>query len=524
MSIEAPVRRPVRPSRTSTATDASGSASSGSRRDEYFAYVDVADRQARHVDRRVPQGAPARRRLGLLLRHRQLRRGHRHRQPLRHRRPVRRPLQRRLPQGRARPPRELRRRRSSRRRSRRCSTTGPTRASTRSPAPTETGSAFGAKHGENRAAITRHRVTAARMVSVPGDEGLRNDENGHPVNRQFLDVPQDEPEIHAEPGFEDEINSFNLFAYLSRSEVTWNPSVVSVCGDSLFCPTTEEYILPIIHGNDRVEWFIQLSDEIIWDVEDRDTGTARAKVMMRAGRRRGHAGRHPPPGLRAEAVDAAGLGERRPRPAGAISSGQLPSVPGRVLDRSTTRRIEPTMTLVSRAEVQIQARLFIGGEFVDAARRRTFPTTTRTTTVIAEVAEARRRPTSTGPWPPRARRSRPGRGCRPPSAGRLLLRARRRHRGGRPRSWPRSSRSTPAIPIRDIRNLDVPADRGDVPLLRRHGRQGPGRRRPGRARLPELRHARAARRGRADRALELPADVLQLEDGPGARRRQHGRA
>ena len=64
-------------------------------------------------------------------------------------------------------------------------------------------------------------------------------------------------------------------------DVTWNPSVVSVCKDSLYCPTTEEYILPIIHGNDRVEWFVQLSDEIHWDVEDRDTGAARAKVVMR---------------------------------------------------------------------------------------------------------------------------------------------------------------------------------------------------------------------------------------------------
>ena len=125
------------------------------------------------------------------------------------------------------------------------------------------------------AAITRHRVVAARAWSASrATRALRSDENGHPVNRHFLDVPQDEPEIHAEPGFEDEVAAFNLFAYLSRSDVTWNPSVVSVCKDSLYCPTTEEYILPIIHGNDRVEWFIQLSDEIIWDVEDRDTGTA----------------------------------------------------------------------------------------------------------------------------------------------------------------------------------------------------------------------------------------------------------
>ncbi|HEV8649370.1 MAG TPA: hydroxyquinol 1,2-dioxygenase [Actinomycetes bacterium] len=149
--------------------------------------------------------------------------------------------------------------------------------------PDETGSAFGPKNGDNRPAITRHRVAAQRMVAVPGDEQLRSDDTGHPINRHFLDVPQDEPQITAEPGFENEVAAFNLFAYLSRSDVTWNPSVVSVCRDSLFCPTTEEYILPIIHGNDRVEWFVQLSDQIHWDVEDRDSGTVRSKVTMKAG-------------------------------------------------------------------------------------------------------------------------------------------------------------------------------------------------------------------------------------------------
>ncbi len=149
--------------------------------------------------------------------------------------------------------------------------------------PFETGTAFGPKNGENRAAINRHRVTAKRMVSVPGDEPLRSDANGHPINRQFLDVPQDEPAIVTEPGFEGQVNAFNLFAYLSRSPVTWNPSIVSVCKNSLYCPTTEEYILPVIHGNDRVEWFVQLSDEIYWSVEDRDTGAMRAKVTMKPG-------------------------------------------------------------------------------------------------------------------------------------------------------------------------------------------------------------------------------------------------
>ena len=150
-------------------------------------------------------------------------------------------------------------------------------------APMETGSAFGPSNGSNDAAVTRHRVVAERMVGVPGDEQIRSDGSGFPVNRAFLDVDQTEPLIEAEPGYEDEVCSFNLYAYLSRSDVTWNPSVVSACKESLYCPTTEEFILPVIHGNDRVEWFVQLSDEIQWDVEDRDTGAKRARVTMKAG-------------------------------------------------------------------------------------------------------------------------------------------------------------------------------------------------------------------------------------------------
>jgi hypothetical protein len=149
--------------------------------------------------------------------------------------------------------------------------------------PAETGSAFGPKNGSNKEAITRHRVTAKRMIGAPGDEPVRSDESGFPINRHFKDVPQDKPEVLAEPDFEGEVVSFNLFAYLSRSDVTWNPSIVSVCKASLYCPTTEEYILPVIHGNDRVEWFVQLSDEIQWEVEDRETGAMRARVTMRAG-------------------------------------------------------------------------------------------------------------------------------------------------------------------------------------------------------------------------------------------------
>jgi hypothetical protein len=151
-------------------------------------------------------------------------------------------------------------------------------------APMETGLAWmGKKNGHNAAAIGRAREECKRMPGLRGDAPLRTDRNRYPVNRAFLDVPQDEPEIQAEPGFEGEVHAFNLFAYLSRSDVTWNPSVTSVCKDSLFCPTTEEYILPLKHANDRIEWFLQLSDQIEWQIEDRHTGLPRAKVVMRPG-------------------------------------------------------------------------------------------------------------------------------------------------------------------------------------------------------------------------------------------------
>jgi Hydroquinone 1,2-dioxygenase large subunit N-terminal len=150
-------------------------------------------------------------------------------------------------------------------------------------APMETGMPWGYKRGDNETAVTRQRVTAKRMVGLPGDTPIRSDASGLPVNRSFADVPQDKPEVHAEPGFENEVSAFNLFAYLSRSNVTWNPSVCSVLKDSLFCPTSEEFILPVEHGNDRCEWFMQLSDEIIWKVNDGKTGRPRATVIMRPG-------------------------------------------------------------------------------------------------------------------------------------------------------------------------------------------------------------------------------------------------
>jgi Hydroquinone 1,2-dioxygenase large subunit N-terminal len=150
-------------------------------------------------------------------------------------------------------------------------------------APEETKQPYGRKDGDNKKAIERLRITAKRMVGLPSDTPVRSDANGYRVNRHFADVPQDQPVVHAQPGFENEVSAFNLFAYLSRSDVTWNPSVCSVVKESLYCPTSEEFILPVEHGNDRVEWFMQLSDEIIWEVKDKETGAPRARVIARAG-------------------------------------------------------------------------------------------------------------------------------------------------------------------------------------------------------------------------------------------------
>ena len=115
------------------------------------------------------------------------------------------------------------------------------------------------------------------MVGVPGDEEIRSDENATRSTGCSPTSPRTSRRSRPSPDSRTRSRAFNLFAYLSRSRGHVEPVVVSVCKASLYCPTTEEYILPVIHGNDRVEWFVQLCDEIIWDVQDRDTGAARAR-------------------------------------------------------------------------------------------------------------------------------------------------------------------------------------------------------------------------------------------------------
>ena len=386
----------------------------------------------------------------------------------------------------------------------------------------------------------QHQGDQARSASSPTAwsacpaTSAYRDASSFPLNRQFLDVPTDKPEMHAEPGFESEVHAFNFFDYLSRSDVTWNPSVVSCVKDSQFCATTEEHILPIIHGNDRVEWFIQVTDEIIWDVEDRATGRPRAKVVMKAGDVAAmpadirHTGYSPKRSMLIvwENNDA--------HAAAAVRVGQADAVSGRVLKPVRPvdfpeRPTEAPMPAQSRhrdqprlAGLQIETRLFIGGEFVDAAQGGRIPVTNpHDNSTLAEVAEAtaeRRRPRRRTP---RARRfpawKRTGRRrSRPPAAE-----AGRRDRSRRRLPRAARERSTPAIRSATSATSTSPAPRPSSATSAAWPTRSKARVIPVEPGFLNYVTARAARRRRPDRAVEFPADVHQLEDGPGARRRQH---
>ena len=145
-------------------------------------------------------------------------------------------------------------------------------------APRETGSAVGPKRGSNLRALSRKRVVTQRMIR---QEDRREPE--YPVNAAFKGMEFRYGEMHIKPGHEGKFGLVNLFEYLGRSDVTWNPSIVSVVEHSLFCPTTEEHVLPVKHGNDRVEWFVQLNGQIDWEVCDQNTGELKAYVRMRPG-------------------------------------------------------------------------------------------------------------------------------------------------------------------------------------------------------------------------------------------------
>lgn len=150
-------------------------------------------------------------------------------------------------------------------------------------APLETGSPLGPKTTERKDPLVRGFTPATRMLGLPGDQEARSDATGHPINRAFADVDFDEPDIETEPGFEGQLHAFNLFEHIARSDVTWNPSVTAVTRANICCVTSEEHMLPVIHGNDRNEWFIQLTDEIHWKISDKNSGMPRGNIIMKAG-------------------------------------------------------------------------------------------------------------------------------------------------------------------------------------------------------------------------------------------------
>jgi hypothetical protein len=121
------------------------------------------------------------------------------------------------------------------------------------------------------------------MLGLEGDAPVRSDATGHPVNRAFADMEFDTPDIECEPGFEGQLHAINLFDHIARADVTWNPSFTAITRASICCVTSEEHMLPVIHGNDRNEWFFQLTDEIHWQIADKDTGNPRGKIVMKAG-------------------------------------------------------------------------------------------------------------------------------------------------------------------------------------------------------------------------------------------------
>lgn len=150
-------------------------------------------------------------------------------------------------------------------------------------APLETGTPIGPKGKEKDGELLRSFIAADRMLGLPGDKVVRTEADGFSVNRAFADLELDEPEIETEPGFEGQLHAINLFDHIARSDITWNPSISAVTRGNICCVTSEEHMLPVIHGNDRNEWFIQLTDEIHWNIADKNTGLPRGKVVMKAG-------------------------------------------------------------------------------------------------------------------------------------------------------------------------------------------------------------------------------------------------
>ena len=102
------------------------------------------------------------------------------------------------------------------------------------------------------------RVVAKRMAGPHGQHPTASDASGS-RSIALPDVAQAEPEVHAEPGFRGpsftpSACSVPVAAPTSRGI---RPSR-DVCKAVARMSNDKEFVLPIFHGNDRVEWFVQL--------------------------------------------------------------------------------------------------------------------------------------------------------------------------------------------------------------------------------------------------------------------------
>jgi hypothetical protein len=150
--------------------------------------------------------------------------------------------------------------------------------------PVGNGVPFGPKtSGDNDAAIQHHRPNPDRMVGLPDDEPLRTQATGYPLHPALTELVGSDPVIEVQPGYEGQVHAINFYDYLSRQDYVWMPAVCVKIKHNWLCASVEENDMPLIHKNDRIEWFVQLSDSIIWDIMDGQTGAPTSRVVMKSG-------------------------------------------------------------------------------------------------------------------------------------------------------------------------------------------------------------------------------------------------
>ena len=165
--------------------------------------------------------------------------------------------------------------------------------------------------------------------------------------------------------------------------------------------------------------------------------------------------------------------------------------------------------------MQLQNKLFIGGEFVDAeAHGRIEVFNPHDNSKIADVAEAREADIDKAVAA--ATKAFPAwRGIAAADRGRLLLKLADAIEAQAERARASRDRSTPAIrsATRGCSTCRAPPRPSVTSAGWPTSSRAPG---AGGAGLSQLRRARSARRGGTDRAVELSDHVYELEDGPGA--------